>query len=112
MICNSKKVSTLIDTREHKELPMIESYTFDASEKMMLLACNSQQIFRHSFTADYYLYNIGTKQLTKLLDVPIQEPTFSPDGKMIAYARENNLFVYDLATKNQHQSLQTERKIV
>ena len=29
----------------------------------------------------------------------MQEPTFSPDGKKIAYAKENNLFVYDLATK-------------
>ena len=94
-----KKVTTLIDTREQKELPMIDSYTFDASEKMILMACNSQQIFRHSFTADYYLYNIATKQLTKLFDFPVQEPTFSPDGKKIAYAKENNLFVYDLASK-------------
>jgi dipeptidyl-peptidase-4 len=30
-----------------------------------------------------------------LFDFQIQEPTFSPDGKKIAYARENNLFVYD-----------------
>jgi dipeptidyl-peptidase-4 len=29
----------------------------------------------------------------------VQEPTFSPDGKKIAYARENNLYVYDIATK-------------
>ena len=94
-----KKVTTLIDTREQKELPMIDSYTFDASEKMILMACNSQQIFRHSFTADYYLYNIATKQLTKLFDFHVQEPTFSPDGKKIAYAKENNLFVYDLASK-------------
>jgi dipeptidyl-peptidase-4 len=94
-----KKVTTLIDTREQKELPMIDSYTFDASEKMILMACNSQQIFRHSFTADYYLYNIATKQLTKLFDFPVQEPTFSPDGKKIAYAKENNLFVYDLVSK-------------
>jgi dipeptidyl-peptidase-4 len=66
---------------------------------MILMACNSQQIFRHSFTADYYLYNIATKQLTKLFDFPVQEPTFSPDGKKIAYVKENNLFVYDLASK-------------
>jgi dipeptidyl-peptidase-4 len=94
-----KKVAVLIDTKEHKELPMIDSYTFDASEKMILLACKTNQIFRHSFTADYYLYNIGTKQLTKLFDSPVQEPTFSPDGKKIAYAKDNNLYVYDLASK-------------
>ncbi|MFV8327609.1 S9 family peptidase [Flavobacterium sp. ZS1P14] len=94
-----KKVAVLIDTKDHKELPLIDRYAFDASEKMILLACNTKKIFRHSFTADYYLYNIGTKQLTKLFDFQVQEPTFSPDGKKIAYAKENNLYVYDLASK-------------
>ena len=94
-----KKVATLVDTKDHKELPPIESYTFDSSEKLLLLACNNNQIFRHSFTADYYLYNTATKELTKLFDFQVQEPTFSPDGKKIAYAKENNLFVYDVASK-------------
>lgn len=94
-----KKTATLIDTKDHKSLPMIDSYTFDATEKLILLACNSNQIFRHSFTADYYLYNTTTKQLDKLFDFQVQEPTFSPDGKMIAYAKDNNLFIYNLATK-------------
>ena len=94
-----KKTATLIDTKDHADLPMIDSYTFDTSEKMILLACNTNQIFRHSFTADYYLYNTTNKVLTKLFDFQIQEPTFSPDGKMIAYAKDNNLYVYELATK-------------
>jgi dipeptidyl-peptidase-4 len=98
-----KKSTTLIDTKDHKGLPSIDGYTFDSTEKTMLLACNSNQIFRHSFTADYYLYQIATKELIKLFDFQIQEPTFSPDGKKIAYARENNLFVYDLASKKTMQ---------
>tara|TARA_R110002126_G_scaffold13674_24_gene58882 strand:+ start:10155 stop:12323 length:2169 start_codon:yes stop_codon:yes gene_type:complete len=98
-----KKSATLIDTKDHKGLPLIDGYTFDATEKAMLLACNSKQIFRHSFTADYYLYQIATKELTKLFDFQIQEPTFSPDGKKIAYARDNNLYVYDLASKQTTQ---------
>lgn len=94
-----KKVSTLIDTKGYKELANgIDSYTFDASEKLILLACNSNPIFRHSFTADYFLYDTTTKKLTTLFDFQVQEPTFSPDGKKIAYARDNNLFVYDVAT--------------
>jgi dipeptidyl-peptidase-4 len=95
-----KKVATLIDTKDYKELPKIDSYTFDASEKLILLACNTNQIFRHSFTADYYLYNTVTKSLTKLFDFQVQEPTFSPDSKKIAYAKGNNLFVYDVDSKS------------
>jgi dipeptidyl-peptidase-4 len=97
------KIATLIDTKDHVGMPMIDSYTFDGEEKMILIACNSNQIFRHSFTADYFLYNTATKELTKLFDFQIQEPTFSPDGKKIAYAKENNLYIYDLAAKSTTQ---------
>ena len=98
-----KKVSTLIDTKDHKELQGIDSYTFSENEKLILIANNTNQIFRHSFVADYYLYSIETKQLTKLVDYKIQEPTFSPDGTQIAFAKENNLFIYTLATKATQQ---------
>ena len=95
-----KKVSNLIDTKNYSALAEgIDSYTFDASEKKILIACNSKQIFRHSFTADYFLYDLTAKTLTKLFDFQVQEPTFSPDGTKIAYARENNLYVYDVASK-------------
>ncbi|MBS7252922.1 S9 family peptidase [Flavobacterium branchiicola] len=95
-----KKVSNLVDSKNHKELAGgIDSYIFDASEKKILIASHTNKIFRHSFTADYFLYDIASKSLTKLFDFQIQEPTFSPDGTKIAYARENNLYVYDLASK-------------
>ena len=99
-----KKVATLIDTKNHKELADgIDSYSFNSDEKMILIASNTNQIFRHSFTADYFLYNTVSKELIKLFDFQVQEPTFSPDGKMIAYAKENNLFVYDITTKKSTQ---------
>ncbi|HEX8563616.1 MAG TPA: S9 family peptidase [Flavobacterium sp.] len=94
-----KKVSTLIDTRSHKDLEGIDSYVFDSAERQMLIAANSNSIFRHSFTADFFLYDLNTKQLQKLFD-QVQEPTFSPDGRKIAYGKHNNLFVYDIATKS------------
>ena len=95
-----KKVANLIDTKNHKELSNgIDSYTFDASEKKILIACNTNKIFRHSFTADYFLYDIASKSLIKLFDFQVQEPTFSPDGTKVAYAKENNLYVYDVASK-------------
>jgi dipeptidyl-peptidase 4 len=98
-----KKVSTLIDTKDFKELANgIDSYTFSSDERKILIANSTNPIFRHSFTANYYVYTIATKELTKILE-QVQEPTFSPDGTKIAFAKENNLFIYDIATKNSIQ---------
>ena len=94
-----KQVSSLISTKDFPLLSDgIDSYTFSNDEKQLLIANNTNQIYRHSFTADYFLYNIATKELNKILE-QVQEPTFSPDGKKIAFAKENNLFVYDVASK-------------
>ena len=97
-----KKISTLLDTNNHPELPAVDSYSFNADESKILIATKSNAIFRHSFTADYYLYDIKLKSLKKVL-TQVQEPTFSPDGLKIAYAKENNLFIYDLS-KNTNQN--------
>ena len=94
-----KKASTIIDSKNFLALSNgIESYSFSANEKQILIANNTNQIYRHSSTADFFLYDIENKQLSKILD-QVQEPTFSPDGKHIAFAKDNNLFVYDIATK-------------
>lgn len=104
-----KKVATLIDTKNTPALSEgIDSYTFSADEKQLLIANNSNSIYRHSFTADYYLYDLASKTVTKLFE-QVQEPTFSPDGKKIAYAKENNLYVYDIASK-QSTSVTTDGK--
>jgi len=94
------KVSTLVDSKDSKMLEGIDSYTFSSDEKKLLIANNSDQIFRHSFVANYFIYDIAAQKLTKLADYKVQEPTFSPDGTKISYAFENNLYVYDIATKN------------
>jgi dipeptidyl-peptidase-4 len=94
-----KKVNTFIDTKNFLELKDgIDSYVFSTDEKQILLANNSNPIFRRSFTADYYLYDIATKKLTKILE-QVQEPVFSPDGTKIGFAKENDLFIYDIASK-------------
>ena len=98
-----KKVATLIDSKDFKTLEGIDSYTFSKDEKTILIANNSDQIFRHSFVANYFLYDVASKKLAPLFDYKIQEPTFSPDGTQIAYAKDNNLFIYNIGTKTTKQ---------
>ena len=98
-----KKVATLIDSKDFKTLEGIDSYTFSNDEKTILIANNSDQIFRHSFVAKYFLYDVDSKKLSPIFDYKIQEPTFSPDGTQIAYAKDNNLFIYNIDTKTTKQ---------
>ena len=97
------KVATLIDTKDFKELTSIDSYTFDQAEKKILIATNTESIFRRSFTANYFVYDIASKKLSKFTDKAIQEPVFSSDGNKVAYAYENNLYVFDLLLNKETQ---------
>ena len=98
-----QKVNTLIDAKNFEALGgKIDSYSFSKNEKQILIANNTNQIFRYSNTADFYLYEIATKQLTKVLE-QAQVPTFSPDGKFIAFAKENNLFTIEISSKKVNQ---------
>lgn len=95
-----QKTATLLDTKDFKELSDgIDSYSFSKDEKKILIANNSTPIFRHSFTADYFVYDCVTKKLVKILE-QAQEPIFSPDGSKVAYAKQNNVYIYDLSTGN------------
>ncbi len=104
-----KKVSTLVDTKNHPELPAIDSYQFNSDETQLLIGLNSEAIYRHSAVADFYIYDIASQKSKKVADYKIQEPTFSPDGKKIAYAFENNLYVYELAS-DKHTQITTDGK--
>ncbi|UOK43513.1 MULTISPECIES: S9 family peptidase [Flavobacterium] len=104
-----EKVATLIDSKNFKELEGVDSYKFSKDEKKILIANHTDHIFRHSFVADYFIYDIASKSLTKLADYKVQEPTFSPDGSKIGYVYQNNLYVYDLAAKK-HTQITTDGK--
>ncbi len=77
----------------------IDDYWFSADEKKILLSTEVEQIYRHSFKAEYYVYDIAKKTFTKLsLKGKQEQASFSPDGTKIAFVRDNNLFYKDLAT--------------
>ncbi len=105
-----EKVSTLFDTKNHSEVKSIDSYSFDINEKKILIATNSNPIFRHSFTAEYFIYDITSKTVKSFTTNAIQEPTFSADGTKIAYALENNLVVHDLLSGAKVQFTQDGQK--
>ena len=69
------------NTKLHK-LKAIEGFVADPAEKRLLVYNDKQQIYRHSFRANYYLFDIQRNELKALSDtMPVQEPLFSPNGR-------------------------------
>lgn len=81
----------------------IESYQFSSDETKLLISTESEQIYRHSTKEIYYVYELKTKNISKISDEKIRLTEFSPSGNMIAFVRANNLFVKDISTLNEVQ---------
>lgn len=91
-----EKVATIVDSKDLAGLKTFQSYSFNNDETKLILGTNFKPIFRHSFLGTFYVYDIATKSLD-LIGTDIQEPTFSPDSKKVAYAKANNLFIKDFS---------------
>jgi len=77
----------------------VESYTFSADEKKMLLHTDGEHIYRHSELQHVYVYDIASGDVMLLSNDKVLHATFSPDGTKVAFVKENNLYYEDLQTK-------------
>lgn len=100
-----KKVATVVDGKNLEGVQKFSTYHFNKDETKVILGKNIQPIYRRSSKGTYYVLSVETQKL-HLIDNEIQEPTFSPDGQKIAYAKNNNLFILDLRT---HQKTQVTK---
>jgi dipeptidyl-peptidase-4 len=96
-----EKVETIVASSE--AIPYFSSYTFSDDESKVLLATEVEPIFRRSRLGIYYIYDIASKELVKIAETKIQEPTLSPNGSKVAYVLDNNLYVMDLADRTTKQ---------
>jgi len=84
----------------------IDGYIMSPTESHILICTETKRIYRHSFTAVYYIYNVKNRTLERLSDGGPQEgPTWSPDGNMVAFVREGNLFLVKLLFNNSESQI-------
>lgn len=89
-------VDELVAINMKDTLYYIQDYEFSDDESQILIYTNADYIYRRSFVADYYVYNVNTKEIRPLSDNGRQQlGTFAPVGNKVAFVRENNLFVKD-----------------
>ena len=108
-----KEVATLFDVATVKgdKLDNIDGYIMSPDGKRILIQTKTQRIYRHSFTANYYIYTIRNNRIVPLSkNGPQQTPLFSPDGVQIAFVRDGNIFIVKLLYDNAEMQVTKDGK--
>lgn len=84
-----------------KKIDSFDGYILSPDGTRMLIQTKTKSIYRRSFTAVYYLYNIASRKLEPLSDGgPQQIPVWSKDGLQVAFVREGNIYLVKLLYDN------------
>ena len=103
-VTTGQAVQTLVDGGALVTPLVIDDYSLSGDEQKILLQSRTQPVYRRSFFAEYFLFNIRQQALQPLsAGGPQSYATFSPDGAKVAFVRENNLFIVTLAGMAEQQ---------
>ncbi|MDR1331541.1 MAG: S9 family peptidase [Tannerella sp.] len=90
-------VDTLFDAGSARECTFddFEGYAISSTGHRIVLWRNREQIYRRSFRAEAYDYDVRRNMVTPLSEGggKVMIPTFSPDGRMCAYVKDNNIWI-------------------
>ena len=90
-----------LSTARGPKIASFSGYIMSPDEKHILIETNKTPIYRRSFTADYYIYNVKNKTMEPLSKGGPQEcPKFSPDGHVVGFVRDNNIFIVKMLYNN------------
>ena len=84
-----------------RSLPLqIDNYSWSPDGGKLLIFTNSKRVWRTNTRGDYWTFDLSNQKLTQLggdaMRSTLMFATFSPDGSMIGYVRENNIYVEDV----------------
>jgi dipeptidyl-peptidase-4 len=97
-ITTGEQVEILLDGNTLSPKVEIDDYSITPDEQKLVFSTETQSIYRRSFVAEYYILDLSTKVVRKLSGGGKQSyATISPDGKAVAFVRDNNLFYTTLA---------------
>ncbi len=108
-----KRTGVLFDVNNTvgESIDGFDNYIMSPDETKMLIQTKTERIYRRSFTATYYIYNIADRRLERLSDGgPQQSPVWSPDGLKVAFVRENNIYLIKLLYGNSESQVTKDGK--
>ena len=108
-----KEVATIFDVETARDCTIkhFDDYIMSPNESLILIQTDTKPIYRHSFTANYYIFNVKNNKMEPLsTGGPQQVPLFSPDGNQIAFVRNNNIYLVKLLFNNSESQITTDGK--
>lgn len=101
------KLSTIFSVNNIKgeiKIDKFDGYEISENGKKILLWNNSKKIYRNSFYADYYVYDILRSTIAPVSEIGGQRgAVMSHDGRMVAYVRDNNIYISNIEYKSDYQ---------
>lgn len=101
-----KQVEVLLDLRKAREstIDKMDGYLISSTGFRIIVWTNTEYIYRRSWQADMYDYDVRRNLIKPLSDQEgkLMLPTFSPDGRMCAFVRANNIWLkkFDFDTES------------
>ena len=108
-----KQTGVLFDatTARGASIGRIDGYIISPDGSRLLIQTNTKSIYRRSNTATYYIYSVRNNKLEPLSEGGAQQtPVFSPDGNLIAFVRENNIYLVKLLYDNAESQVTKDGK--
>lgn len=105
---SGKLVDTLVSNKDIKhanngEALDMHEYSWSDDESRLLIATQSESIYRHSSQSIYYVYELASKKLVQPVKEKVRYATLSPDNSKMAYVKENDLYYYEFKTQQEHR---------
>ena len=99
-IRTGNELETLFDITHTRETTIsdFQGYTLSPDGSKIMVWRDKKMIYRRSFDAEYYVYEIRSRLLKPLSTEHSrqQSPIFSPDGRMVAFVADNNIYIKKL----------------
>ena len=108
-----QEVATIFDVETARDctLRSFDDYIMSPDETKILIQTETKPIYRRSYTAVHYIFNVRNNTIEPLSDGGSQQvPLFSPDGNQIAFVRNNNIYLVKLLFGNSESQVTKDGK--